>query len=126
MCVGGPDTVSVTPSGSTHVVNEGKVLDDITCTAECVPSCTYEWKKNGTSFRTERTLSLGQLTRSDSGLYTCIVGKSDTGIQVTKNIDVTVNVRCKYNIVIRGLSDKFVDFLYNKDIIIFVELIFYF
>ena len=54
------------------------------------------------------------------------MGKSDTGIQVTKNIDVTVNVRCKYNIVIRGLSDKFVDFLYNKDIIIFVELIFYF
>ena len=36
MRVDGPDTVSVTPSGSTHVVNEGKVLDDITCTAECV------------------------------------------------------------------------------------------
>ena len=95
--VDGPDTVSVTPNHSTHVVNDGEVLDDITCTAECVPSCTYEWKKNGTeSFSTERTLSLGQLTRSDSGLYTCSVGNSDTGIQVTKNIDVTVNVRCKY------------------------------
>ena len=95
MRVDGPDTVSVTPSGSTHVVNEGKVLDDITCTAECVPSCTYEWKKNGTSFRTERTLSLGQLTRSDSGVYTCSVGNTDDSIYVTKNIDVTVKVRCE-------------------------------
>ena len=91
-----PDTVSVTPSHSTYVVNDGEVLDDITCTAKCVPSCTYEWKKNGTCFRTEQILSLGQLTRSDSGVYTCSVEHTDDNLQVSQTIDVTVNVRCKY------------------------------
>jgi len=60
------------------------------------PVVRMNGRRMGTSFSTERTLSLGQLTRSDSGVYTCSVDNSDDTLQVTKNIDVTVNVRCKY------------------------------
>ena len=44
-------------------------------------------------------MSLGQLTRSDAGVHTCSVGNTDNFIYVTKNIDVTVKVRCNYKYI---------------------------
>lgn len=105
----GPDSVSVSPENSTYVLNESQVITDIVCIAECFPSCSYIWKKNRTAFTAGSKLSLGNLTRQNSGVYTCTVGNSDTSIQTTISHDVTVSIRCTYYSVFKK------GIMYKKD-----------
>ncbi|XP_021352863.1 carcinoembryonic antigen-related cell adhesion molecule 1-like [Mizuhopecten yessoensis] len=68
----GPDTVTLSPPGTTYTRNEGDTLPDITCTADCRPDCIFVWTKpDNTNFTASAVLSLGQLDRSERGTYRC-------------------------------------------------------
>ncbi|XP_021368369.1 basement membrane-specific heparan sulfate proteoglycan core protein-like [Mizuhopecten yessoensis] len=66
---------------------EGDTFQDITCTADCRPGCTFVWTKpDNTNFTASAVLSLGQRDRSEHGTYRCTarngVGESTTTINL--------------------------------------------
>ena len=83
--------------GSTFVTGkEGDLIKDITCTAECVPECTYEWYFKGSRIRDDHTLDLEELERAEDGLYSCNATNSrDDGQTYSSSTAVNITVYCK-------------------------------
>ncbi|XP_033758283.1 hemicentin-1-like [Pecten maximus] len=85
----GPGTfITLSPSDTTYTRTEGDTLPDITCTADCIPGCTFVWTQaDNTNFTVSPVLSLGQLDRSEHGTYRCtarnVVGESTLTVSVT-------------------------------------------
>ncbi|XP_021366345.1 hemicentin-2-like, partial [Mizuhopecten yessoensis] len=84
----GPDTVTLSPPDTTYTRTEGDTFQDITCTADCRPGCTFVWTKpDNTNFTASAVLSLEQLDRSEHGPYRCtagnVIGTSMTTTTVT-------------------------------------------
>ncbi|KAJ8311173.1 hypothetical protein KUTeg_011274 [Tegillarca granosa] len=69
----GPLTVTFTPSTTSYSITEQGTIPDITCNADCKPSCSYRWTKDGqvTLHGSGSTLSLRIINRNDSGVYRC-------------------------------------------------------
>ncbi|XP_021343376.1 basement membrane-specific heparan sulfate proteoglycan core protein-like isoform X2 [Mizuhopecten yessoensis] len=86
--VDGPgESISLSPPDTVYTRNEGDRLPDITCTADCRPSCIFIWTKpDFTNFTASAVLSLGQLDRSEHGTYRCTarndVGESSTAVVI--------------------------------------------
>ncbi|XP_021366343.1 uncharacterized protein LOC110458766 [Mizuhopecten yessoensis] len=96
----GPGTVTLFPSNTTYIRTEGDTLPDITCTADCRPSCTFVWTKlDNTNFTTSAVLSLGQLDRSEHGTYRC------TARNVVRELTTTVIVSVMYAVTLNGSSE---------------------
>lgn len=99
----GPDDITLTPRGSSHIVNKGGYLDNITCSAQCFPNCTYVWEKQGnqSSVITGNTLRLGNNIQSEvSGIYVCSVTNPERSEKPTNKEDVIIYVRCKYRFLL--------------------------
>ncbi|XP_069119318.1 peroxidasin homolog [Argopecten irradians] len=66
----GPGDSSVlAPQQDSVDVMENQTISDVTCSADCRPSCTYTWSKDGTDY--PNPLSLSVATRNNAGQYTC-------------------------------------------------------
>ncbi|XP_069119324.1 peroxidasin-like, partial [Argopecten irradians] len=84
----GPSTsVALSPPDTAYTMTEGDTLPDITCAADCRPGCTFVWTRpDNTNFTVSPVLSLGQLDRSEHGMYRCtarnVVGESSIGNSV--------------------------------------------
>ncbi|XP_060565437.1 hemicentin-1-like, partial [Ruditapes philippinarum] len=73
----GPDLIKVTNGKSVYTVDEGTILPDVKCEADCFPVCIYKWTKDGHNIVNTDTLSLGQVQKSSAGNYTCRATNGD-------------------------------------------------
>ncbi|XP_071173994.1 matrix-remodeling-associated protein 5-like isoform X3 [Mytilus edulis] len=83
------NSIFFSPSNTNYVMMEGNTLGDITCSANCKPSCTFEWTyPNGTKYLGS-TLGIGRLNRTHAGVYKCKgynhIGSSEKTITVAVN-----------------------------------------
>ncbi|VDI00565.1 Hypothetical predicted protein, partial [Mytilus galloprovincialis] len=83
------NSIFFSPSSTSYVKLEGDTLEDITCSANCKPSCTFEWTyPDGTQYLGS-TLRIGRLHRTHAGVYKCkgynLVGYSEKTITVAVN-----------------------------------------
>ncbi|KAK3095758.1 hypothetical protein FSP39_018669 [Pinctada imbricata] len=77
----GPREVVLSPNNSTTNLEEGQNLGPITCSADCNPTCTIQWKFNATvgdgRFVDQTTqndeLEIVNVRRSMAGVYRCLV-----------------------------------------------------
>ncbi|OPL33907.1 hypothetical protein AM593_08825, partial [Mytilus galloprovincialis] len=66
------NSILFSPSSTSYVKMEGDTLGDITCSANCKPSCTFGWTyPDGTKY-SGSTLGIGRLNRTHAGVYKCI------------------------------------------------------
>ncbi|XP_069115881.1 uncharacterized protein [Argopecten irradians] len=85
------NSISLFPPDITYTRTEGNTLLDITCTAVCRPDCTYVWTRpDNTTFTPSSVLSLGQLDRSEQGMYKC------TARNVAGESFISINLTIKY------------------------------
>ncbi|KAK6174048.1 hypothetical protein SNE40_017394 [Patella caerulea] len=68
----GPENIRFTPTGSSITVIENESRT-VTCSAECNPPCNINWKKGSVPSGSNGLLSMNNITRQQSGNYTCQV-----------------------------------------------------
>ncbi|XP_052062630.1 carcinoembryonic antigen-related cell adhesion molecule 5-like isoform X3 [Mytilus californianus] len=83
------NSIFFSPSSTSYTKLEGESLWNITCSADCKPSCTFEWTyQDGTKYPGS-TLMIGRLNRTQDGVYKCkgynLIGYSEKTITVTVN-----------------------------------------
>ena len=94
---GGPDNMRLSPSTSTYTLNIGQRLGPVVCSADCVPNCTFKWKReSGTD-----ALALTIQDKNDSGMYTCTATRG-TSTSFTETRSIMVYVRCKHNTSVKA------------------------
>ncbi|XP_053372960.1 hemicentin-1-like [Mercenaria mercenaria] len=93
----GPDenTTLVLPPESFYTLDEGSVLEDISCTGICFPLCYYQWVKKKDNASTvfvnnSGVLSLGVIDRAEAAKYICTVSNPDSMRNVSKEVTVIV------------------------------------
>ncbi|XP_053391544.1 carcinoembryonic antigen-related cell adhesion molecule 5-like, partial [Mercenaria mercenaria] len=86
----------LSPSTQDYIHNEKTTLQDIICSADCYPGCTYTWTKTRqgktTTVSSTGVLSLGALDPDDAATYICTAenpGKSSSP-KTTKQVTVKV------------------------------------
>ena len=90
---------AVTLSSEDIVEKEGGAID-VTCSADCNPSCTFQWIFTDESGSTNTvgsgdTLNIPNLVRANHGTYTCkATNKPNDDKEAEKSIQVTVT--CEY------------------------------
>ena len=91
----GPDSIQLLPNMSLYVLKEASPLN-MTCLADCFPTCTYDWVKQESmaSITTNQHMSIENTTRDHSGIYECTAINEE--LNQSTSINLTVLVRCKY------------------------------
>ncbi|ESO82579.1 hypothetical protein LOTGIDRAFT_169900 [Lottia gigantea] len=78
-------TVTINPSKHNIFVKEGSEVK-LTCTASCLPVCSFRWLKDGISIANSSKLELKNVQDKDTGSYLCqasnIVNTSSTSIYI--------------------------------------------
>ena len=89
--------VSITPSPQSYTLKETENLNQIQCTADCLPVCTMTWSGPSLPAGTRSVLSLHNINRNQAGDYQCTASND-----ISSNTSVVVNVvvQCKYYIYI--------------------------
>jgi hypothetical protein len=89
--------VSITPSPQSYTLKETENLNQIQCTADCIPDCTMIWSGPNVPADTTSVLSLQNINKNQAGSYQCTASND-----VSSNTSVVVNVvvKCKYYIYI--------------------------
>jgi hypothetical protein len=87
--------VTITPSTQSYTLNETENLNQIQCTADCIPVCTMTWSGPNLPTGTTSVLNLHNINRNQTGNYQCTASN-----YVSSKISVVVNVvvQCKYYI----------------------------
>ena len=85
--------VSITPSPQSYILKETENLNQIQCTADCIPVCTMTWSGPSLPAGTRSVLSLENINRNQAGNYQCTASND-----ISSNTSVVVNVvvNCKY------------------------------
>ncbi|XP_052214438.1 carcinoembryonic antigen-related cell adhesion molecule 2-like isoform X2 [Dreissena polymorpha] len=82
----GPDSVSLSPPTLNYQMTEGQVLNNITCSARCVPdACLYTWSKSGAVIVNGFVLSIGSFEFGEAGSYVCTAKNPGSGVAVTSH-----------------------------------------
>ena len=110
--------VSITPSPQSYTLKETENLNQIQCTADCIPVCTMTWSGPSRPAGTRSVLSLQNINRNQAGDYRCTASND---ISSKTSVVVNVVVKCKYYIYIyillsrgrRGRDSKF-NYLSNQ------------
>ncbi|XP_060599665.1 carcinoembryonic antigen-related cell adhesion molecule 5-like, partial [Ruditapes philippinarum] len=114
-------STQLSPSTQNYTKNEGQSLNDITCSAECYPDCTYTWRKTRqeqtTTVSSTSVLSIGQLHREEAALYTCSAKNPERSSSPSTTIQTLVNVRYGPNTVSLNVTSPY-DVLEEKSLII--------
>ena len=89
----GPNMVIIRPSIQSYTLKETDNLNQIQCTADCIPVCTMTWSGPNLPTGTTSVLNLQNINRNQAGNYQCTVSND-----VSSNTSVVVNVvvQCKY------------------------------
>jgi hypothetical protein len=85
--------VIITPSTQSYTLKETENLNQIQCTADCIPVCTMTWRVPNLSADNTSVLNLQNINRNQAGNYQCTASND-----VSSNTSVVVNVvvQCKY------------------------------
>jgi hypothetical protein len=89
----GPTMVSITPSTKPYTLKETENLNQIQCTADCIPVCTMTWSGPSLPAGTRYVLSLQNINRNQAGDYQCT---DSNDISSKTYAVVNVAVKCKY------------------------------
>ena len=89
---GGPDNMKLYPNTSIYTLTIGKPLGPVVCSADCTPTCSFQWKKDTQTIVNNATLSFHVENRSSAGNYTCVATRGDS----VKDTGISLFVRCKY------------------------------
>ena len=70
-------------------------MNQIQCTAECIPDCTITWSGPNLPVGTTSVLNLQKITRNQTGNYQCTASND---VSSKPSVVVNVFVQCKYYI----------------------------
>ena len=89
----GPNMVIITPSIQSHTLKETESLNQIQCTADCIPVCTMIWSGPNLPAGITYVLNIQNINRNQAGNYQCTASND-----ISSNTSVVVNVvvQCKY------------------------------
>ena len=89
----GPNPVIITPSTQSYTLKETENLNQIQCTADCIPVCIMTWSGPNLSVGNTSILNLQNINRNQAGNYLCTASND-----VSSNTSFVVNVvvQCKY------------------------------
>ena len=89
----GPNQVNITPSTQSYTLKETESLNQIHCTADCIPLCTMTWSGPNLPAGTTSVLNLQNINRNQTGNYQCTASN-----EVSSKTSVVVNVvvQCEY------------------------------
>ena len=76
-----------------YTLNETENLNEIQCTADCVPVCTMTWSGPKLPANTTSVLSIQNINRTQAGNYQCTASND---VSNKTSIVVNVDVKCKY------------------------------
>ena len=85
--------VIITPSTQSYTLKETANLNQIQCTANCIPVCTMTWSGPNIPAGSTSVLNLQNINRNQSGNYQCTASN-----EVSSKTSVVVNVvvQCKF------------------------------
>ena len=89
----GPNQVIISPSTQSYTLKETENLNQIQCTADCIPVCTITWSGPNLSAGTTSVLNLQNINRNQTGSYQCT---ASNGVSSKTFVVVNVIVQCKY------------------------------
>ena len=89
----GPNQVIITPSMQFYTLKETENLNEIQCTADCIPVCTMTWRGPNHPANTTSVLSIQNINRTQAGNYQCTASND---VSNKTSIVVNVDVKCKY------------------------------
>jgi hypothetical protein len=85
--------VIIRPSIQSYTLKETENLNQIQCTADCIPVCTMTWSGPNLPVGTTSVLNLHNISRNQAGNYQCAVSNS---ISSKTSVVLNVVVQCKY------------------------------
>ena len=83
------------PSTQSYTLNETANLNQIQCTADCIPVCTVAWSGPNLPAGTTSLLNLQKINRNQTGSYQCTASND---VSSKPSVVVNVVVKCKYYI----------------------------
>ena len=89
----GPIQIVISPPDNTYTVTETGSVNQITCTADCNPSCITTWTGPNLPAGSTYILNLQNIDRSQEGVYNCAAVNEISSLTLNK---VNVIVNCKY------------------------------
>lgn len=89
----GPNQVIITPSTQSYTLKETENLNQIQCTADCIPVCTMTWSGPNLPAGTTSVLNLQNINRNQAGNYQCTASND---VSSKTSVVVNVVVQCKY------------------------------
>lgn len=63
--------MKLTPENRSYTLEVGQSLENITCTAECDPECSFSWTKAARIISNTSVLSYKINEKSDAGTFKC-------------------------------------------------------
>ena len=85
--------VSITPSTQSYILQETENLNQVQCTADCIPVCTMTRSGPNIPAGTTFVLNLQNINRNQAGSYQC-TASNDIGSMMS--VIVTIIVNSKY------------------------------
>ena len=85
--------VIIRPSTQSYTLKETGNLNQIQCTADCIPVCTMTWSGPNLPAGTTFVLSLQNINRNQAGSYQCT---AINDVSSKTSVVVNVVVQCKY------------------------------
>ena len=92
-CSDGPNQVIITPSAQSYTLKETDSLNQIQCTADCIPVCTMIWSGPNLPSGATSVLSLQDINRNQTGNYQCTASND---VSSKTSVVINVVVKCKY------------------------------
>jgi hypothetical protein len=89
----GPIQIGISPPDTTYTFTETGSVNQITCTADCNPSCTTTWTGPNLPAGSTSIMNLQNIDRSQAGVYNCTAVNEISSLTLIK---VNVIVNCKY------------------------------
>jgi hypothetical protein len=89
----GPIQIKISPPDKTYTVTETGSVNQITCTADCNPSCITTWTGPNIPVGSTSILNLTNIDRNQAGVYNCTAVNEISSLTLNT---VNVIVNCKY------------------------------
>jgi len=85
--------VIITPSTQSYTLKETETMNQIQCSAGCIPACKMTWSGPNLSAGTTSVLNLQNINRNQAGNYQCTASKD---VSSKTSVVVNVVVQCRY------------------------------
>ena len=87
--------VIITPSTQSYTLKETENLNQIQCTADCIPVCTMTWSGPNLPAGTTSVLNLQNIKMNQTGNYQCTASND---VSSKTSVVLNVVVQCKFYI----------------------------